>query len=188
VGRRQECYHRVLAQPSTDDALGVQGIAREDFHQRASRRRIDRPDSHLVRLWRGARVHHARGKPSPPRVGAGRTRRRGPGRDARWPSRASMSGPVRGDRACEAHGTSDPPAHLCRLKKKLFASWDRFEMPMPFSRACFVWGSPIWVSQEADSDQIEAKRMELETTLNQMGHAADLLVETAEEPPKAGDF
>jgi len=61
-------------------------------------------------------------------------------------------------------------------------------MPMPFSRACFVWGSPIWVSQEADSDQIEAKRMELETTLNQMGDAADLLVGAAEEPPRARDF
>ena len=52
-------------------------------------------------------------------------------------------------------------------------------MPMPFSRSCFVWGRPIWVSQQADRVQIEAKRMELETTLNQMGDAADLLVEAA---------
>ena len=38
-------------------------------------------------------------------------------------------------------------------------------MPLPFCRACFLWGEPIWVSPEADPVEMEAKRMELETAL-----------------------
>ena len=58
---------------------------------------------------------------------------------------------------------------------------------MPFSRACFFWGRPIWVSKDADKDQIEAKRVELEIALNQLGEEADHLM-AAEEPPKTWDL
>jgi lysophospholipid acyltransferase (LPLAT)-like uncharacterized protein len=59
------------------------------------------------------------------------------------------------------------------LKKKLFNSWDRFLVPYPFGRGVFLWGSPIWVSRDADPNEMEAKRRELETALNQLTAEAD---------------
>ena len=77
----------------------------------------------------------------------------------------------------KADGHADRSFNLCRLKKKLFGSWDRFEVPWPFSRACFVWGEPIWVSADADRQQLEAKRVEVEAALNKLSDDADQLVE-----------
>jgi lysophospholipid acyltransferase (LPLAT)-like uncharacterized protein len=61
-------------------------------------------------------------------------------------------------------------------KKKLFASWDRFIMPYPFSRGIFLWGEPIHVSPEAAASELERKRVELENTLNRMTGEADAAV------------
>ena len=58
-------------------------------------------------------------------------------------------------------------------KKKHFASWDRFMVPYPWSCGLYLWGAPIWVSRELDELALEAKRLELETTLNQMTAEAD---------------
>jgi 3-deoxy-D-manno-octulosonic-acid transferase len=46
-------------------------------------------------------------------------------------------------------------------------------MPLPFSRACFMWGEPIWVDAASDKEVIETKRMELQTALNQLSEEAD---------------
>jgi lysophospholipid acyltransferase (LPLAT)-like uncharacterized protein len=54
------------------------------------------------------------------------------------------------------------------LKKKHFASWDRFILPYPFSRGIFLWGEPITVSPTATASELEQKRVELEETLNRM--------------------
>lgn len=58
-------------------------------------------------------------------------------------------------------------------KKKHFASWDRFLLPYPFSHGLFLWGEPIMVPRELDDLGLEAKRLELETTLNRMTAAAN---------------
>ena len=50
-------------------------------------------------------------------------------------------------------------------------------MPLPFSRACFLWGEPISVPADADRAQLEAKRVEVETALNKLGDEADRAVE-----------
>lgn len=76
----------------------------------------------------------------------------------------------------EADGAADHPPDLRRLKKKLFRSWDRFEVPLPFSQACFLWGEPISVPADADRAQLEAKRVEVETALNKLGDEADRAV------------
>jgi lysophospholipid acyltransferase (LPLAT)-like uncharacterized protein len=59
------------------------------------------------------------------------------------------------------------------LKKKLFASWDRFLVPYPFSRGLFYWGEPIWVSRDATGTELEAKRRDLESALNRITAEAD---------------
>ncbi|HLB05282.1 MAG TPA: lysophospholipid acyltransferase family protein [Thermodesulfobacteriota bacterium] len=55
-------------------------------------------------------------------------------------------------------------------KKKVFASWDAFNLPYPFSRGVFMWGEPIYVSKE---DDIEEKRKELEGKLREMTEFVD---------------
>lgn len=55
-------------------------------------------------------------------------------------------------------------------KKKVFASWDAFNLPYPFSRGVFMWGEPIYVRKE---DDMEEKRKELETRLREMTELVD---------------
>lgn len=57
--------------------------------------------------------------------------------------------------------------------KKLFASWDRFMVPYPFSRGLFLYGSPLWVPREADAAMLETLRAELEAALNQLTDQAE---------------
>lgn len=51
-------------------------------------------------------------------------------------------------------------------------------MPYPFGRGLFVCGPPIWVSSEATDAEVEAKRVELETSLNRITAEADKAVTT----------
>jgi len=59
------------------------------------------------------------------------------------------------------------------LKKKHFASWDHFMVLYPWSRGLYRWGAPIWVPRELDESALEAKRLELETTLKKMTAEVD---------------
>lgn len=51
-------------------------------------------------------------------------------------------------------------------------SWDRLQIPKPFSTARVFIAKPIYVSDDADDDELERKRLELQ-------HALDGLVEKA---------
>ena len=51
-----------------------------------------------------------------------------------------------------------------------FGSWDRFQVPRPFSRGVFVWGEPLRVSRE---DDLEERRQALEDSLNAITGRAD---------------
>jgi lysophospholipid acyltransferase (LPLAT)-like uncharacterized protein len=44
-------------------------------------------------------------------------------------------------------------------------SWDRFQIPLPFSRCEVVFGKPVRVPRDASEEQREALRQELERTL-----------------------
>ena len=50
-------------------------------------------------------------------------------------------------------------------------------IPYPFSRGAYCWGSPIWVSREADHAGLETARQRLETALNQLTIQADQILE-----------
>lgn len=49
-----------------------------------------------------------------------------------------------------------------------FKSWDRFVLPMPFTRCNINFGQPIHVLRSADETTIQSKREEMETSLNQL--------------------
>jgi hypothetical protein len=47
-------------------------------------------------------------------------------------------------------------------------SWDRFQVPLPFSRARVVIAPPIFVSADADAEELEARREELQRELDRI--------------------
>lgn len=53
-------------------------------------------------------------------------------------------------------------------------SWDRFQIPKPFSRAKIFFGEPIFVKDDSNDEQLEQKRLELQ-------HALDQLVERGKD-------
>lgn len=57
------------------------------------------------------------------------------------------------------------PVTFGASRKKIFASWDAFELPYPFSRGVFMWGDPIYIGKK---DDLAEKRAELESCLNNM--------------------
>ncbi len=62
------------------------------------------------------------------------------------------------------------PVTFASSKKKVFGSWDSFNLPYPFSRGVFMWGEPIYVSKD---DDMEEKRKELEGKMREMTEFVD---------------
>ena len=62
------------------------------------------------------------------------------------------------------------PVTFAASKKKVFGSWDAFNLPFPFSRGLFVWGEPFYVAKDAD---MEEARLELERQMQELTEFAD---------------
>lgn len=65
------------------------------------------------------------------------------------------------------------PATYSARRVKIFSSWDRFMLPLPFNRCRIVFGSPIHVPANADPATLERRRAELETELNRITRETD---------------
>ena len=69
------------------------------------------------------------------------------------------------------------PFHLEASKFWSVGSWDRTQVPRPFSTVALVVGTPITVSADADESQIETKRADVERALLTLeGRARELLL------------
>lgn len=58
------------------------------------------------------------------------------------------------------------PAHIVPIrlfmhKTKVFNSWDRFQLPLPFSRVDIVWGEPYLLDNDELSDENMQKQCEI---------------------------
>jgi lysophospholipid acyltransferase (LPLAT)-like uncharacterized protein len=84
---------------------------------------------------------------------------------SRGPARVAQKGPLY--LARETRGPILPVAVAAR-PKLIFPSWDRFELPLPFSRIDLRVGNPLWVGPEDRGPALEPKRLELETRLNHL--------------------
>ena len=73
---------------------------------------------------------------------------------------------------------------------KQFASWDRFRLPLPFSRTVIAVGEPIQVPPDASTVQIEQTRRQVEVALrdlrDQARHLARKHFARADRPPGFG--
>jgi lysophospholipid acyltransferase (LPLAT)-like uncharacterized protein len=60
------------------------------------------------------------------------------------------------------------PFHIALKSYWELPSWDRLQIPKPFTRALTLIGEPIYVSREASDEEIEEKQQRLQTTLDQL--------------------
>jgi hypothetical protein len=58
-------------------------------------------------------------------------------------------------------------------RMKVFASWDRFVFPFPFTHGRVIYGTPLYVPAGLDSKERESYRFMLEKELNQITRTVD---------------
>jgi lysophospholipid acyltransferase (LPLAT)-like uncharacterized protein len=58
------------------------------------------------------------------------------------------------------------PIAVISKRHRIFDSWDRATIGLPFSHLVIAMGEPIMVGRDLDGDQLEAIRKELETRLD----------------------
>jgi lysophospholipid acyltransferase (LPLAT)-like uncharacterized protein len=77
--------------------------------------------------------------------------------------------------AARLAGVPIVPVSFGATRARNLASWDRFLVPMPFSRGTFFYGQPLNVPRDADSVQMEDLRLRLEQVLTDLTRRADAL-------------
>ena len=70
--------------------------------------------------------------------------------------------------AAQRSGLPILPIAGCASRQWAFKSWDRFQVPKPFSKGYAIYGEPISVPREATDEEIEQYRLQLEDALNQL--------------------
>ena len=65
------------------------------------------------------------------------------------------------------------PAACALSNKKILRSWDKYQFPLPFGRIEAVYGEPLFV---AETDDVQAKALELENRLNALTEEAEKLL------------
>jgi lysophospholipid acyltransferase (LPLAT)-like uncharacterized protein len=65
------------------------------------------------------------------------------------------------------------PVTFSATPRKILHTWDRFIIPLPFSRGVFVWGGPIWVDHAEGEEEMKQKALLLERRLQEITERAD---------------
>jgi lysophospholipid acyltransferase (LPLAT)-like uncharacterized protein len=65
------------------------------------------------------------------------------------------------------------PCSYSARTRRVLGTWDRFVVPLPFTRGVIVWGEPIYIARDADAGALETARLAVEAGLNGVTHAAD---------------
>lgn len=88
----------------------------------------------------------------------------------RGPRMRAKAGAIK---AAQLSGAPILPVSGAISRRRILASWDRFCLGLPFSEGIIVWGEPIEVPRDADAAAVEALRLRLEATLNELTVEAD---------------
>ena len=92
----------------------------------------------------------------------------------RGPARIAQPGAVW---LAKATGNPVLPFHLEARRHWTLSSWDRTQIPKPFSTVSIVVGEPFYVSRDADDEKIEAARRTLDDRLKALEPRAQALAE-----------
>jgi len=82
---------------------------------------------------------------------------------SRGPARVAQKGPLYLARETQAPLV---PLAVASRRKITFNTWDRFELPLPFSRMAVLVGEPLYVGPGDRGQLLEDRRRELDTRLN----------------------
>jgi lysophospholipid acyltransferase (LPLAT)-like uncharacterized protein len=82
---------------------------------------------------------------------------------SRGPARVAQKGPLYLARLTQAPII---PVAVASSRKITFNTWDRFELPLPFSRLAVLVGAPLQVLPSDRGPLLEGRRRELNTRLN----------------------
>ena len=74
----------------------------------------------------------------------------------------------------QATGAPILPIAYGAKRHKLFASWDRFMLPFPFSPLVVIFGEPIVVPSQSSDKELEELRLKVESSLNELTERCDL--------------
>ena len=66
------------------------------------------------------------------------------------------------------------PTTYSTTRRTVLNSWDRFIVARSFGNGIFLWGAPIWVPKNANYEEMERLRKELENSLNSLSKQADI--------------
>ena len=66
-----------------------------------------------------------------------------------------------------------PLGSSARPPRVTMRSWDRFMFPFPFVRAIVIWGGPVYVPADANEEEMEAYRLQIETEMRRLQDEAD---------------
>jgi lysophospholipid acyltransferase (LPLAT)-like uncharacterized protein len=70
-------------------------------------------------------------------------------------------------------GTPIVPVSFSASRRRILSSWDAFLVPVPFSRAVYVWGEPMYVPPTATKDEVVKHQKALEERLDLLTIKAD---------------
>ncbi|MBM3506125.1 MAG: DUF374 domain-containing protein [Alphaproteobacteria bacterium] len=87
--------------------------------------------------------------------------------------------------AARLAGVPIVPMAVGTSRRKLLNSWDRFLLPLPFSRGVFVWGEPIVIPRDADRDACAAAQAQIEAAITFVTNTADRLTGQPTVEPEA---
>lgn len=73
-------------------------------------------------------------------------------------------------------GAAILPITTASSRRRVFASWDAFELPAPFARVVVRYGEPVIVDAGADPAVTEARRQDVERVLTRITDEADRAV------------
>jgi len=65
------------------------------------------------------------------------------------------------------------PVSGAAQRRKLFASWDNFMLPLPFSKAVLAFGPPIFVKPDLNQVEFQQQCINLERSLNEITELAE---------------
>jgi len=58
------------------------------------------------------------------------------------------------------------PCTFAIRNRKIFNSWDRFVLPIPFGKGKIIWGTPVTIDETATDRDIEHIRQRIESEMN----------------------
>ncbi len=77
--------------------------------------------------------------------------------------------------AAQKTGLPIVPAGIAAASAWTMKSWDAFQLPKPFSRACVLCGEPIRVARELTASELEAHRIRVEEAIRKLTSEAEAL-------------